>query len=102
MPQVNHERLAGRFARPEAFLGGLDVSTAAQLVASSADVVLLLDEKGVIRDISLGTSHTKELGELRQWLAEFHHLSMADEFDDEEEDVDNSSKKKKNVIIFNL
>ena len=43
MPQVNHERLAGRFARPEAFLGGLDVATAAQLVASSADVVLLLD-----------------------------------------------------------
>lgn len=54
MPQVNHERLAGQFARPEAFLGGLDASTAAQLVATSADVVLLLDEKGVICDMSLG------------------------------------------------
>ncbi|KQW42132.1 hypothetical protein ASD88_23820 [Pelomonas sp. Root662] len=28
----------------------------------------MLDSQGVIRDISLGTSHTKELGELRQWV----------------------------------
>lgn len=67
MPQVNQERLAGRFAQPEAFLEGLDVATAAQLVASAADVVLLLDEQGVICDLALGNEELQGRG-CEQWL----------------------------------
>ena len=33
-----------------------------------ADLALVLDSQGVVRDISLGSSHTRELSELRQWV----------------------------------
>lgn len=67
MPHVNHGRLARRFSRPETFLDGLDVPTAAELVAASADLVLLLDEKGVVRDLAIAAEDLQGQG-CERWL----------------------------------
>ena len=56
------------FEAPQLYFADLDADVLAAVVAAAADLALVLDSQGVIRDISLGTSHTKELGELRQWV----------------------------------
>lgn len=43
------------FAAPERFLGALDAKTAAQLITASSDLVLIVDDKGVIRDLAIGS-----------------------------------------------
>lgn len=57
-----------RFEAPELYFADLNADVLAAAVAAAADLALVLDNQGVIRDISLSTSHTKELGELRQWV----------------------------------
>ena len=42
------------FIAPENSLGALPAKTAAQLIAASSDVVLIVDDKGVIRDVATG------------------------------------------------
>lgn len=42
------------FDAPEESIGALDAASAAQLVAAFADIVLVVDEKGVIRDMAVG------------------------------------------------
>jgi transcriptional regulator PpsR len=54
MPKATSASRVRRLARPQTFLDGLDATTVASLLAASADVVLLLDEKGVVRDVSQG------------------------------------------------
>lgn len=54
MPKVTSASRIRRLARPQTFLAGLDANTVAGLLAASADVVLLLDEKGVVRDATQG------------------------------------------------
>jgi transcriptional regulator PpsR len=56
------------FEAPQLFFAELNADVVAAVVAAATDLALVLDSQGVIRDISLGTSHTKELGELRQWV----------------------------------
>jgi transcriptional regulator PpsR len=56
------------FEAPELYFSDLNADVLAAVVSAAADLALVLDSQGVIRDISLGTSHTKELGELRQWV----------------------------------
>ncbi|MDC6170766.1 transcriptional regulator PpsR [Paucibacter sp. XJ19-41] len=56
------------FEAPELYFSDLNADVLAAAVSAAADLALVLDNQGVIRDISLGTSHTKELGELRQWV----------------------------------
>ena len=56
------------FEAPELYFADLNADVLAAVVAASADLALVLDNQGVIRDISLGTGHTRELGELRQWV----------------------------------
>jgi len=56
------------FGSPELYFADLNADVLAAVVSAAADLALVLDSQGVIRDISLGTSHTKELGELRQWV----------------------------------
>ena len=41
------------FKLPKKFLGDLDAEVAAKLVVASADVALIVDGKGVIRDLAL-------------------------------------------------
>lgn len=42
------------FTAPEKSLGGLDAEATATLVATAADIVLILNAKGVIKDIAVG------------------------------------------------
>lgn len=47
---------------PEAFLAQLSADAAAELITAAADVVLILDEQGVIRDISLASEDLRSTG----------------------------------------
>jgi transcriptional regulator PpsR len=50
------------FAAPEKSLGSLSARAAGQLVAAAADVALILDAEGVIRDMAFGSDSLKNLG----------------------------------------
>lgn len=65
--EMTQENQLGRFETPELFLAGLDSQTAASLISASADVALILDEKGVIQDMAFGSDELKEHGNL-DWL----------------------------------
>ncbi len=56
-----------QFEMPGKFLADLDADAAAELVTASADVVLVLDQDGVIQDLALATDDLLELG-CRHWL----------------------------------
>ncbi len=55
------------FETPETSLGDLDARTAAAVIAAASDVALVLDEAGVIRDISFGSDELSA-GGYREWL----------------------------------
>jgi len=57
----------GRFGQAEHFLGGLDADTAASLITAAADVVLVIDEGGVIRDAAFGNEELLSYGS-KDWL----------------------------------
>ncbi len=67
MSQGIQERSVGRFDAPEAFLAGLDIDATAALVTAAADVVLVLDGAGVIRDLAFGSEDLLSHG-YEQWL----------------------------------
>lgn len=56
------------FDSPEKHFSGADADLVAAVVAAAADLALVLDAGGVIRDISLGPAHAVGLAELRQWI----------------------------------
>jgi transcriptional regulator PpsR len=56
-----------QFSAPEKTLGDLDAQTAATLLLAAADVALVLDRKGVIRDIALGSDELASDG-AGKWL----------------------------------
>lgn len=57
----------GRFQSPEKSLGDIDAREAARLVAASADVALVIDSRGVIRDMAFANPDVaREYGE--QWI----------------------------------
>ncbi len=60
-----NERLVS-FKSPKRFLADLDPSATAKVVASAADVALILD-KGVIKDIALGNSELSKEGYDAAW-----------------------------------
>ena len=61
------------FSTPKTALGDLDAEAAAALIAAAADIALILDNEGVIRDVSIGlpeladdlTGHARWAG--RRW-----------------------------------
>jgi transcriptional regulator PpsR len=57
----------GRFESPEKFFQHLDAHVAADLIAASADVALVMDEAGVIRDMAFGSEELLGHG-YQQWL----------------------------------
>ncbi len=67
MPQVTQERTVGHFITPELFLADLDAKMAATLIAASADVVLIVDGGGVIRDMAFGNEELRSHG-YREWI----------------------------------
>jgi transcriptional regulator PpsR len=57
------------FRSPRTTLGDLDSETAAALIASAADIALILDEAGVIRDVSIAAQDLAEdLAGHARWL----------------------------------
>ncbi len=67
MPQGINDRRIGQFGMPEAFLANLDAQTAANLISAAADVVLIIDDVGVIQDMAFASDELRSLGS-SQWL----------------------------------
>jgi hypothetical protein len=44
-----------RFSAPKKSLGEIDTDAAAELLAATADITLVLDHEGVIRDVAAGS-----------------------------------------------
>ncbi len=57
----------GRFESADSFLSGLDPEAVAELLTAAADIVLLLDAEGRIRDLSLASPELVNLG-CRDWV----------------------------------
>jgi transcriptional regulator PpsR len=57
----------GRFESPERFFQHLNADVAANLIAASADVALVMDEAGVIQDMAFGSEDLFGHG-YQQWL----------------------------------
>jgi len=57
----------GRFGGAEQFLSNLDPDTTASLITAAADVVLVIDESGVIRDAAFGSEELLSHG-YQGWL----------------------------------
>ena len=55
------------FETPERYLGGLDARSAASLITAAADVALVVDGSGVIRDVSVGSDDLVLEGS-RKWV----------------------------------
>lgn len=56
-----------RFNQDSPLLAGVDAAGVAQLVEASGDLALLLDEDGVIRDVSAAND---DLAEVEQWVGQ--------------------------------
>jgi transcriptional regulator PpsR len=55
------------FRTPKRTLGDLDAEVAAKLIAAAADIALVVDAKGVIRDIAFGSDELSKEG-YEQWV----------------------------------
>ncbi len=49
------------FKSPKRWLGGLDADSAGRLLAAAADVALVVDRKGIIRDVAFGSDELARL-----------------------------------------
>ena len=58
-----------QFIAPKKSLGNLDVDAAAKLIAASADVALVLDQQGVIRDVAVSNPELGQEG-YADWLGQ--------------------------------
>lgn len=57
------------FAAPKSSLGNLDAETAGRLITAAADVALVVDREGVIRDLALNNDELAE-EDCRHWLGQ--------------------------------
>lgn len=53
---------------PQLYFADLDADVTAALVAASADLALVIDAQGVIRDLTVRSAQRSELAELRLWI----------------------------------
>ena len=67
MSQASQAYVHRPFDKADPFLAGLDADAAAELVTASADVVLILDNDGVIRDLALMGKDMMGLG-CHEWI----------------------------------
>ncbi len=56
-----------QFRSPEESLGDVDAKSAAELIAASSDVALVIDADGIIRDLSCGSKDLSS-GSVAKWL----------------------------------
>lgn len=59
-----------RFKSPKRSLGDLDAEAAGALIAAAADVALIVDAKGVIRDLAVGTEELAHELDSAAWLGQ--------------------------------
>lgn len=69
MTEGTQATVKGHFLNPESLLGNMGGDAIAELITAAADVVLLLDHDGVIRDMALGNEEMLESG-CQQWLGQ--------------------------------
>jgi transcriptional regulator PpsR len=68
---VNREAppLVRTFVEPEKSLGGMDAASSATLIAAAADVTLIVDATGVVRDVAVSSEELwRDLEESASWL----------------------------------
>lgn len=53
---------------PQLYFSGIDAEVMAAVVSASADVALVLDSQGVIRDVSTSAALQQDSAEIRQWI----------------------------------
>ena len=61
----------GQFRSPKESLGDLDAGVAAQLITAAADIALVIDDKGAVRDLAIGESElASQVGEVigKPWV----------------------------------
>jgi transcriptional regulator PpsR len=56
-----------QFESPEVFFGGLDAGATGRVVAATADLTLLIDRQGIVRDLAITSEELGRLG-LDRWL----------------------------------
>jgi transcriptional regulator PpsR len=59
-----------QFHAPKKSLGNLDAESAAKLIMAAADVALILDKEGVIRDLAFGSEELSQEGYGDEWLGQ--------------------------------
>jgi transcriptional regulator PpsR len=57
------------FRTPKRTLGDLDAESAAKLIAAASDIALIVDGKGIIRDVAFGTKELSSEG-FAKWVGE--------------------------------
>jgi transcriptional regulator PpsR len=67
MQQLTQTHIDRNFEMPGQFLADLDADAAAELITAAADVVLILDEAGVIRDLAFGSDELLAQG-CQDWV----------------------------------
>ena len=67
MQQVTQAYIDRHFEMPGQFLADLDADAAAELITAAADVVLILDHAGVIRDLAFGSDELLAQG-CQDWV----------------------------------
>ncbi len=65
--QATKDSTIGHFESPELFLANLDARTTASLISAAADVALIIDEFGVIKDMAFGNDELRQHG-YQDWL----------------------------------
>ena len=68
-PQDLLDARVGRFSQPGLYLAGLEADTAASLITAAADVVLVIDASGFIRDAAFGSEDLLGYG-CQDWLGQ--------------------------------
>ena len=58
-------RTVNPFHSPKKTLGALNANIVAKLISSAADVVLVVDKNGVIRDVAIGSEDLSSAGTRR-------------------------------------
>lgn len=67
-PQASRDT-ALQFSAPESSLGDLDADVAARLIATAADIALIVDPDGTIHDLALGTEGA-DIADAQAWVGQ--------------------------------
>ena len=66
------------FRAPKKTLGDLDANTAAQMIAMTVDIALIVDSKGIVRDLAIGTESIFD-EDCYQWVGQRWTDTVAEE-----------------------